>query len=72
MLPKDTLNSKIEFVCEFHLYLLYAEKKNVTIDEKTTFSGANSVIIKRFYFIFIKCRTDKNHVHIESLYLIGY
>jgi len=25
-----------------------------------------------FYFIFIKCSTDTNHVHIESLYLIGY
>ena len=26
----------------------------------------NSVIINIFYFIFIKCRTNKNHVHIES------
>jgi len=49
-------------------------EKYVTIDEKTPhkFSLANSVIINMFYFIFIKCRTDKNHVHIESLYLIGY
>ena len=53
--------------------LVYAEKKYVTIDEKTPqkFSWANSVII--FFFIFfIKCRTDKNHMHIESLNLIGY
>jgi len=49
-------------------------KKYVTIDEKTPhmFSWANSVIINIFYFIFIKCRTDKKHVYIESLYLIGY
>jgi len=48
-------------------------KKYVTIDEKTPqkFSWANSVIINIIIF-FIKCRTDKNHVHIESLYLIGY
>jgi len=49
-------------------------EKYVTIDEKTSqkFSWTNSVIINIFYFIFIKCRTAKNHMHIESLYLIGY
>jgi len=49
-------------------------KKYVTIDEKTPqkFSWANNVIINMFYFIFLKCRTDKNNVPIESLYLIGY
>jgi len=49
-------------------------KKYVTIDEKTPhkFSWANSVIINIFNSIFFKCRTDKNHVHIESIYLIGY
>jgi len=48
--------------------------KYVTIDEKTPqkFSWANSVIINIFILFFIKCRTDKNNVHIESLYLIGY
>jgi len=48
-------------------------KKYVTIDEKTLqkLSCANRVFINIFYFIFIKCRTDKNHVHIETLYLIG-
>jgi len=46
-------------------------KEYVTIDEKTQhkFSRGNRVIIK---LSFIKCRTDKNHVHIKSLYLIGY
>jgi len=50
-------------------------KKYVTIDEKTAqkFSWANIVIIKHlFNCIFIKRMTDQNHVHIESLYLIGY
>ena len=49
--------------------LVYAEK-NVTIDKKTPqqFSWAETF----FILIFIKCRTDKNNVHIESLYLIGY
>jgi len=49
-------------------------KKTVTIDEKTPqqFSWANRVFINMFYFIFIKCRTDRKHVLIETLYLIGY
>jgi len=39
-------------------------KKCVTIDEKTPlkFSWANRVFINIFYFIFIKCSTDKNHI----------
>jgi len=49
-------------------------KKYVTIHEKTphTFSCANSVIINIVILTLIKCKTDKRHVHIESLYLIGY
>jgi len=32
------------------------------------FPGQNRVIKTSFNSILIKCRTDKNHVHIESLY----
>ena len=54
LLPTDTLNSKIVPVCEFKPYLVYAEKKYVTIEEKTsqTFSWANSVIIN-ICFLFL-------------------
>ena len=49
-------------------------KKYVTIDEKIPqqFSWANMVFMNIFYLFFIKCRTYKNHVHIESLYVLGY
>ena len=74
LLSKDTLNSKIVPMCEFKPCLVYAERKNVTIEEKTSqkFSWANSVIINIFLFYFIKCRSDKKHVHIDSLNLIRY
>ena len=35
LLPNDTLNSKIRHVCELKPFLVYAENKYVTIDEKT-------------------------------------
>jgi len=35
LLPNDTLNSKIIHVCELKPFLVYAENKYVTIDEKT-------------------------------------
>jgi len=71
LLPKDTLNSKIVLVCECYPYLVYAEIKYVTIDEKLK-QHEDFLIKTHFYFILIKCRTDNNHVHIESFYLIGY
>ena len=74
LLPTDTLNSKIVPVCEFLSLIQYMLRKNTLPLMKKhhkSFPG-KQCNHKHLFFIFINCRTDKNHVHIESLYLIGY
>ena len=75
LLPKDTFNSKIVPVCEFQPYLVYAERENtLPLTKKHHKSIPEYQCYYKHFFIlfFIKCRTGKNHVRIESLYLIGY